>query len=58
MIKRKEVGVDPNPPAGEYEVEVEGIMSFMALWGYYDGKDWDFPKEWQGYRIWWYDKLE
>lgn len=55
MKIRKEIGVDPNPPAGEYTVEVEGIASFMDLYGYYDGKDWDITKEWQDHRIWWYE---
>lgn len=49
-----EIGVDPNPPAGSYVVDVENIMFCCAQFIEFDGEQWHIPSDFTGRRIWWY----
>ena len=39
--------------AGTYEVSIDGIMSFMAVYYDFDGENWIIPSEFRGREFWW-----
>lgn len=59
-MSRHLIGVDPNPSEpGEYNIEIEGIVSCCAIFVNFDGEKWDIPSYYfetgQDCKVWWYD---
>lgn len=58
-MDRHLIGVDPNPSKpGEYNIEIEGIMSCFAIFATFDGEKWDIPEFYfsqkKDCKVWWY----